>query len=73
MRDVDRIIEEYRKSDFEKRLYLFLEHRSLRNEFVDIDMEELQTGSAAKPLWVAKPKRSTIVRLISALKHAWST
>jgi hypothetical protein len=73
MRDVDRIIEEYRKSDFGKRVYLFLEHRSLRNEFVDIDMEEPQNESQTKPIWVVKPIRSTIGRLISALKHGWST
>ncbi len=37
MGDVKSIIEEYQKSDFEKRLYLFLGHRSLRKEFTDID------------------------------------
>ncbi len=35
--DVKSILEEYQKSDFEKRLYLFLGHRSLRKKFADID------------------------------------
>lgn len=70
MRDVNRIIEEYRNSDFEKRMYLFLEHRSLRNQFTEIDIEELQTESQTQPIWVEKPEKSTMGRLISALKHA---
>lgn len=70
MRDIDSIIEEYRKSDFEKRLHIFLEHRSLRNQFVGIDMEELQTESQTKPIWIEKPEKFTMGRLISALKHA---
>lgn len=73
MRDMDCIIEEYRKSDFEKRLYLFLEHRSLRSQFTDIDMEEKQTEPQTKLIRAAKPERSTVGRLISVLKHAWST
>ena len=37
MEDIKSIIEEYKKSDYEKRLHLFLDHRSLRKEFADID------------------------------------
>ena len=37
MKDPQTILEEYRKADDEKRLYLFLECRSLRNQFVQIE------------------------------------
>jgi hypothetical protein len=40
MRDNNNIIEEYRNADFEKRLYLFLSHRSLRDEFIEIDQSD---------------------------------
>ena len=73
MRDIDRIIEEYRKSDFEKRLFLFLEYRSLRDRFTDIEMEEKQTELQAKPIPAEKPAGSKMQRLIYVLKHAWST
>lgn len=39
MKDPQNIIEEYRKADDEKRLYLFLECRSLRNRFVQIERQ----------------------------------
>lgn len=42
MKTIERIIEEYYRGDFEKRLYLFLEYRSLRNEFLKIDKTEIQ-------------------------------
>ncbi|MCP4371050.1 MAG: hypothetical protein GY797_23490 [Deltaproteobacteria bacterium] len=73
MRDVNSIIEEYRNSDFEKRMYLFLEHRALRNQFTEIDTEELQTEYQTRPIWVAKPERSAMGQLISALRQVWST
>ena len=34
------IIDRYRKSDFDARLFLFLDHRSLRSEFSAIDMAD---------------------------------
>ena len=40
MESIEQIIEEYHKGDFEKRLHLFLEYRSLRNEFLKIDKFE---------------------------------
>jgi hypothetical protein len=39
----DNIIELYRTSDFEKRVHLFLQHRYLRNEFVEIEANEMLT------------------------------
>ena len=37
MSDIKKIIEEYKKGDAEKRLSLFLNHRLLRNEFIEIE------------------------------------
>ena len=34
------IIEEYRKGDFEKRLFLFLRYRYFRSQFIRIDLNE---------------------------------
>ena len=37
MNHIDQIIEEYKNSDFEKRLNYFLTFRSLRTEFIEIE------------------------------------
>lgn len=39
MNQTDRIIQEYRSGDFEKRLNLFLECPSLRTRFLEIDQD----------------------------------
>lgn len=44
------IIEEYRNADSEKRLYLFLSHRSLRDEFLNIDQSDAPVELPAKPI-----------------------
>jgi hypothetical protein len=48
MRDIQNIIEEYRNADAEKRLYLFLSHRSLRDEFINIDQRDASVKRAPK-------------------------
>ena len=50
MRDRKNIIEEYRHADSEKRLYLFLSHRSLRDEFLEIDQSDTSVEFSAKPI-----------------------
>ena len=50
MKDSKSIIEEYRDADVEKRAYLFLSHRSLRDEFLEIDLKEASAGFSAKPI-----------------------
>lgn len=40
MREIKGILEEYRGSDFKKRLDLYLEFRCLRREFDDIERRE---------------------------------
>lgn len=42
------IIEEYRNADSEKRLYLFLSHRSLRDEFLEIDQSDTSVEFSEK-------------------------
>jgi len=50
MRDYKNIIDEYRSADSEKRLYLFLSHRSLRDEFLEIDQSDTSLEFSAKPM-----------------------
>lgn len=50
MKDYKNIIEEYRNADSEKRVYLFLSHRSLRDEFLDIDQSDKPVGFSEKPI-----------------------
>jgi hypothetical protein len=50
MRDYKDIKEEYRNADSEKRLYLFLSHRSLRDEFLEIDQSDTSVEFSAKPI-----------------------
>ena len=40
MRSTESIVEEYRKADLEKRLYLFLECPALRATFTEIDQSD---------------------------------
>jgi hypothetical protein len=44
MRNTESIVEEYRKADLEKRLYLFLECPVLRATFTEIDQSENATA-----------------------------
>ncbi len=65
-----RITEEYRNADSEKRLYLFLSHRSLRDAFLEIDQADTSIKQSAEPI---KNKCRMYCgnwgqRLISALK-----
>lgn len=48
MTNHDRIIEAYLEADAEKRLHLFLECPSLRNEFMEIDLSENRAAVEAK-------------------------
>jgi hypothetical protein len=38
MRDLESIIREYREADSDRRLHLFLDSPSLRNEFIEIEL-----------------------------------
>ena len=45
MKDTQTILEAYRKSDLTQRLYMFLEYRELRDEFVAIDRSDIKTAA----------------------------
>lgn len=40
MKDMKRVLEEYKRGDFQTRLHLFLECRALREEFMAMEQEE---------------------------------
>lgn len=48
MEDIKNTLEEYRNADAEKRLYLFLSHRSLRDEFIHIDQSDTSIKTSPK-------------------------
>ncbi len=73
MKDLKSITEDYRQSDSERRLYLFLDCPSLRNEFIRIDREEMQAGHTARPESEKVAKQSGFRNLFATLKHGWST
>ena len=50
MKDIQIIIEEYQNADFEKRQYYFLSHRSLRNEFLEIEQQDTAAQFSAPPV-----------------------
>lgn len=50
MKDIQLIIEKYRNADFETRQYLFLSHRSLRNEFLEIEQQDAVEQLSAAPV-----------------------
>jgi len=66
MADPKNIIEEYKKADFEKRLYLFLDCRSLRNQFIEIDQNDAQAKLNIGCSQKAKLHKSPLWRALSA-------
>jgi hypothetical protein len=50
MKDIQIIIDEYREADFETRQYLFLSHRSLRKEFLEIEQQDTAAQFSAAPV-----------------------
>ncbi len=47
MQDINKILDEYRDADFEKRLYFSLSYRDLRDEFLEIDQSDTSDGLSA--------------------------
>jgi hypothetical protein len=47
MHNANQIIDAYRQADFETKLNLFLSHRSLRDQFSQIDERDRQTTISA--------------------------
>ena len=50
MEDINKILDEYRNADFEKRLYYSLSYRELRDEFLDIDQSDTSEEFSANPI-----------------------
>ena len=67
MKDVTDIVAEYRNSDFEQRLSLFLCHRAMRDQFTRIDLEETQTRKVGKKTtsWLIQPVTNPFRRLVN--------
>ncbi len=67
MKDFTEIVDEYRNSDFEHRLSLFLCHRSMRGEFMRIDLEETQTPEPCNETtsWLGRPVNRPFRRLVN--------
>ena len=49
MNQLDKIVEEYASADEERRLSMFLSHRSLRNRFIEIDRSESDLAARTQP------------------------
>ncbi len=62
MKPYDRIIEEYIEADMEKRLHLFLECPSLRNQFIEIDLGKYRAGDNAMKKTGKAPGKSFLWR-----------
>ena len=60
------MLEEYRAADDERRLFLFLECRTLRDEFVRIDFESYQTRLQDRIALGKKPAKESVWRSLWA-------
>ena len=59
MNENTQIIETYKKADFEKRLNLFLSHRSLRGQFTKIDNREKRSATGLSPVSRPEPEKGS--------------
>jgi len=50
MEDINKILDEYRSADFEKRLYYSLSYRDLRDKFSEIDQSDTSEGFSENPI-----------------------
>ena len=66
MKDPQTILEEYRGADDEKRLYLFLECRSLRRQFVEIEHQAYQARLQDASALNKKPAKGSVWRSLRA-------
>lgn len=62
MNDHRQILDAYRKADAEKRLYLFLQCRALREQFVQVDLQEYHRRLQQAPASATKPARESVWR-----------
>ena len=67
MQNTDHILKAYKLADFERRVFLFLEHRDLRAVFTEIDASELYFDNRSrenrKPdSWLSKIRRAAVLK-----------
>jgi len=67
MQTTDHIVKDYKLADFERRLFLFLEHRELRELFTEIDESELHfhnrlRESRKADSWLSKLRRVAVFK-----------
>jgi hypothetical protein len=67
MNQLDQIVNAYIEADEERRLYMYLSYRSLRDRFIEIDLSEAPLP-AARP--VLEKKRS--VKRLPRVCFGWS-
>jgi len=65
----DPVIEAYLETDAEKRLHLFMDCPSLRNEFIEIDLREYRAAIGSKQRRGAAPKGSLLSRWLTAMAN----
>lgn len=68
MKEIQTIIEDYRKGDLTQRLFMFLEFRELRDEFVRIDQSETTSAPCAASPRPAAAETSVFRRWIGWLR-----
>ena len=66
MKDLQTILGEYRAADDENRLYLFLDCRPLRRQFVQIELERYQRRLQESAASVKKPAKGSFWRRVRA-------
>lgn len=67
MQTTDHVVKAYKLADFERRMFLFLEYRDLRDVFTEIDESELFSGkrlraSQKTDTWLSKLKRAAVLK-----------
>lgn len=68
MNDAQTILNEYEDGDLTQRLFMFLEHRSLREEFMDIDHKELQAKAVCPDPVEAPAGQSIFARVLAFIR-----
>jgi len=65
MKDAQTILDEYERGDMALRLFMFLEHRSLREEFMVIDQKEFQADKVCPDRDESTEARSVFRRVLA--------
>ena len=68
MKDAQTILDEYEQGDMAQRMFMFLEHRSLREEFMVIDQKEFQADRACADQEAGIETRSFFSRVLAFIR-----